>query len=338
MTRFYLYFILAISFGTKAQIASIDTLYQAKTSIRAIACADGKLYYGANSGNAGIIDLKTKAHQQFHFPDAARLEFRSIAQTKSHWLLLTAGNPALLYRISKKDGTYTCVYREEGDRVFYDSMIFTDNKHGLALGDPASGTFAMLETQDGGLHWSRLPANQAPQAQIGEAAFAASNSNLSFVKNQVWAFSGGVKARVFKRQKNGNWTAFDTPFTQGGAMTGIFSGSFYNASQGFITGGDYESPQSNHNNKARTLNGGKSWELVSPDAGFGYASCVQYVPKSKGKELVSLGATGLWYSRDGGLSWSKLHDSPNWYTLRFVDRKTFVVAGRNEILRISFKK
>jgi hypothetical protein len=29
---------------------------------------------------------------------------------------------------------------------------------------------------------------------------------------------------------------------------------------------------------------------------FGYASCIQYIPNSDGKSLVSVGASGLYYS------------------------------------------
>jgi hypothetical protein len=30
--------------------------------------------------------------------------------------------------------------------------------------------------------------------------------------------------------------------------------------------------------KARTTDGGKTWKLVAENQGFGYASCVQYIP------------------------------------------------------------
>jgi hypothetical protein len=32
----------------------------------------------------------------------------------------------------------------------------------------------------------------------------------------------------------------------------------------------------------------------------GYASCIQYIPNSDGKSLVSVGVSGLYYSYDSG--------------------------------------
>jgi hypothetical protein len=40
--------------------------------------------------------------------------------------------------------------------------------------------------------------------------------------------------------------------------------------------------------------------------GFGYASCIQYIPNSDGKSLVSVGVSGLYYSYDSGNSWKQL--------------------------------
>jgi hypothetical protein len=51
-----------------------------------------------------------------------------------------------------------------------------------------------------------------------------------------------------------------------------------------------------------TTDGGKHG-IIAENQGFGYASCVQYVPKSNGKGLVSVGFSGLYYSSDGGTSW-----------------------------------
>jgi hypothetical protein len=35
-------------------------------------------------------------------------------------------------------------------------------------------------------------------------------------------------------------------------------------------------------------------------------SCIQYIPNSDGKSLVSVGASGLYYSYDSGNSWKQL--------------------------------
>jgi hypothetical protein len=43
--------------------------------------------------------------------------------------------------------------------------------------------------------------------------------------------------------------------------------------KGFVAGGDYEALNQNFGNKARTADGGKTWELIAENQGFGYASC-----------------------------------------------------------------
>jgi hypothetical protein len=39
---------------------------------------------------------------------------------------------------------------------------------------------------------------------------------------------------------------------------------------------------------------------MAENQGFGYASCIQYIPNSDGKSLVSVGVSGLYYSYDSG--------------------------------------
>ena len=131
---------------------------------------------------------------------------------------------------------------------------------------------------------------------------------------------------------------YDSPIAQGKAMAGIFTADFYDANRGFIAGGDYEVLNQNFQNKARTIDGGKTWELVAENQGFGYASCVQYIPHSNGKSLVSVGASGLYYSYDSGNSWKQLSTDPNLFTIRFIDNHTAIAAGKNKMIRIRFLK
>ena len=94
----------------------------------------------------------------------------------------------------------------------------------------------------------------------------------------------------------------------------------------------------NYGNKAQTTNGGKTWELMAENQGFGYASCVQYVPNSRGRSLVSVGASGIYYSYDGGNSWKQLSTDATLFTIRFIDKQTAIAAGKNKMIRIKFIK
>lgn len=215
-------------------------------------------------------------------------------------------------------------------------MQFWNNLEGIAIGDPTEDCFCVLITRDAGQSWAKIPCEKLPRLVEGEAAFAASNTNVVIKGDHAWIVSGGSKARVFHSPDKGeNWKVYDTPIIQGAAMTGIFTADFYDDKIGFIAGGDYEKPTQNFQNKARTTDGGKTWQLIGENAGPGYSSCVQFVPGGKGMELVSVGATGVHYSKDGGNSWTLLSPDATFYTLRFMDSGTFIAAGKDKIVKMT---
>ncbi|MBK0368948.1 WD40/YVTN/BNR-like repeat-containing protein [Flavobacterium agrisoli] len=319
-------------------VVKIDTLFQDKISIRAIVCENSKVWYAADANRFGYFDLiENKRNEIKIVSDSLALEFRSIAQNQENIFVLSVANPALLYKISKKDLTYQLVYKETHENVFYDSMQFWDSENGIAVGDPIEGVISIILTHDGGQSWQKVAQNLAPKLFEGEAFFAASNSNIVIKKNKTWLVTGGKKARIFLSDNFGkSWSDYPTPIIQGKTMTGIFSGDFYDAKTGMIVGGDYEIPNQNSGNKAITNDGGKTWQLVAENRAFGYASCVQYVPNSKGKKIIVVGALGIHYSLDGGQSWLKLSDDSQLYTIRFMNEKTAIAAGRNKLIRIKF--
>ena len=343
-------FVLLMSFKTlnnsdKAMFSNwftsvqIDTLFQDKISIRAILIDKNKIWYGADNSRFGYYDLDKKEKFEDHiYRDTLKLEFRSIAQTSKSIFLLSVANPALLYQVSKKTQKVKLVYKEINDKVFYDSMQFWNDKEGIAIGDPIEDTFSIIITRDGGETWTKLLSDKLPTNAKGEAAFAASNSNIVIKGNDTWLVSGGKKARVFHSVDKGKtWKVVETPIVQGKTMTGIFTADFYDSKHGFVAGGDYELPQQKTDNKAFTKDGGKTWELIAQGQGFGYASCIQYVPGGGGKELVCVGASGIQYSKDAGETWAQLSKDSKLFTIRFLNKSTAIAAGHNKMIRIRFK-
>jgi len=317
---------------------TIDTLFQDKISIRALTLDKHKVWYAADKSRFGFFDLALNQKKEVQIPIDKSVEFRSIAQTNKYIFILNVANPALLYRISKEDFSYELVYQEEHEKVFYDSMQFWNDYEGIAIGDPIEGVFSIIKTSNGGKTWNKLPANLLPKLFEGEAAFAASNTNIVIKGNHTWIVSGGKKSRVFYSKDKGIiWNVFETQVVQGKQMTGIFTADFYDSKKGFISGGNYEVLAQNFDNKARTSDGGKTWNLVAQYQGFGYASCVQYVPNSNGKGLVTVGTSGLFYSNDEGSSWKQFSTDGSLYTIRFLDSTTAIAAGKNKLIRIQFK-
>ena len=323
---------------TLSGIERVDTLLIDKINIRAITIANNKVWYSADKSRFGYIDLLSLQKKEIEIGSNKQTEFRSIAQTEKYVFILNVGNPALLYKISKEDLSYVLVYQENHEKVFYDSMQFWNEKEGIAIGDPIEDSFSVITTRDGGVSWQKMPSDRLPHLEDGEAAFAASNTNIVINDNTTWLVSGGNKARVFHSiDKGKSWSVVETPIVQGKKMTGIFTADFYNSSVGFISGGNYEVLNQNFDNKAVTHDGGKTWKLVAQNQGFGYASCVQYIPNSHGKGLISVGISGIYYSDDGGSSWNKWSTDSSLYTIRLLNENIAIAAGKNKVIRIRFK-
>ena len=337
---FFLFFVANVNAQT-FQSVTIDTVLKDKISIRAISVAQGKIYFAGDKSRVGYV-LYPKDESRINAEivrDTLVYEYRSLATNGKDIFALSIGNPARLHKFSKDLLNKSLVYREDHDKVFYDSMQFWNAKEGIAIGDPTANCLSIIITRDGGNSWHKVPCQSLPNTVEGEAAFAASNTNIVLKGNKVWIVSGGKKARVFHSSDKGKtWQVQETPIVQGETMTGIFTADFYDENIGLIAGGNYEKPTQNFQNKAITKDGGKTWNLIGENTGFGYASCVQFVPKSKGKGIVSVGATGLHYSADGGHTWKQFLTDSTLYTIRFLDEDTAFAAGKDKIVKIEFKK
>ncbi len=311
-------------------------------SIRSIEIIDNKAYFIAEGGmiyafypNGNFLITPNT------FFGNETPNFRSSSHSKGKLYALSIGSPALLYQITldKKEGLTNpkLVYTEQGEHVFYDAMNFFDDKTGIAMGDPTDICLSILRTEDGGDSWNKLSCENLPNVVEGEAAFAASNTNIAIVGNKAWILTGGKQSRVFYSPDKGlTWSVYATPLVYGSESTGGYSIAFYDKNNGIICGGDYTNKQLNTNNKAITTDGGKTWKLVANGGLPGYISCVQYVPGTQGKELVAVSTEGIYFSNDRGSSWVQVSDE-GYYTLRFVNKDMAWLAGNGKIVKMILK-
>ena len=310
---------------------AIEDIKIDSASIRAIHVQkDSTLFYASSNGLIGmslgfnneLINTKIKH-------DTITPHFRSIASNGNSIFVLSIGNPALLYKFS--DGIAELVYKEEHEKVFYDAMAFFDDQNGIAMGDPTEDCLSIILTNNGGNTWNKIPCSKLPKVENGEAAFAASNTNISIVGSNAWIVTGGKKARVFHTPDKGKtWSVHNTPITQGGKMTGIYSVDFYDSTNGIIFGGNWEEKENKLSNKAITKDGGKTWQLIANGSEPNYKSCVKFVPGTNGKEIFAVGSTGVSFSNNGGETWRKVSDV-GFYTIQFINKNVAWLAGNNKI-------
>ncbi|MFC6861047.1 WD40/YVTN/BNR-like repeat-containing protein [Zunongwangia atlantica] len=319
----------------KVEIESI--LENDSLSIRAIEVIGNNLAFAANHGTYGLYNSAAgtwKLSQQKY--DSLTPEFRAIGSTANDFFMLSVANPALLYKTGD-DGKMKLVYKEENEKVFYDAIAFWNDKEGIAMGDPTDDCLSIIITRDGGNSWEKINCSKLPKAAEGEAAFAASNSNIAIEDDHVWILSGGMKSRVFHSADKGeNWEVVETPLVQGKPTLGGYSMDFYDAENGIIIGGNYEDPEGNTGNKAITKDGGKTWNLIADGQEPNYKSSVRYVPSGSGEEIVAAGFTGISYTKDAGKTWEKLSDE-GFFTLRFLNDSTAYAAGSKRIAKLHFK-
>lgn len=310
---------------------TIQSLNEESLAIRALDYTDELYWFAGNKGFYGTVDEIDGVLLKQLPVVAQNLEFRAIATTKSYTYIMSAGSPALLYRITKATGDVQELYRDTNEKAFYDAMKFWNDNEGIIMGDPIDNCFSILKTTDGGKSFKTISCDAFPDFVAGEAAFAASNSNIAIHGNEVWLATGGKRARVFHSYDRGeHWEVVDTPIIAGGAMTGIFAMDFYDNKLGVVIGGNWDDKSDASANKALTKDGGKTWQLLQIGNEPKYCSDIQFIPGSKGKEILAVGSEGIWYSANTGTTWFKLSDA-GFYTIVMKDAHTGVLAGKNRI-------
>ncbi len=338
---YYFTLLFLISFAkTQAQNVSFDEFEIKNTSIRAIQVInDSVVYFAGSKGKFGSI-IDNKIHLDSIIFEGKKLNFRSIAFNGTHLFILSIENPAVLYKIKplgKKFDIPKIVYQEKHTKVFYDALKFYDNKNGIAMGDPTGECLSVILTKDGGNTWQKITCDKLPKTFEGEAAFAASNTNIATYNKKTWLVTGGKKARVFISNKFGeNWEAVDTPIVQGEKMTGIFTVDFYNKNNGIIMGGNWKNKGNSQATKAITKNGGKTWQLVAKGELPGYISCVQYVPNTKGKKIIAVSTEGIFFSKNKGENWNKISNE-SYYSIQFINKNKAWLSGDNKISKINIQ-
>lgn len=316
--------------GDKPEVA-LATWDVPTPSIRALeVVSDEEVWYAGALGHYGYT---LDGGATWHHDTITDRSFRSLAVTSEAVHLLSIESPAILLRSEDRGAHWDTVFVDADSAAFYDSMVFFDDREGLAMGDPVGGCLRVIATRDGGRSWSTVPCEDLPAPVDGEAGFAASNTNIAVQGDDAWIATGGAAARVLHSADRGRtWQVVETPMNQGSEMTGSFGMAMAaDGRHGLLVGGDWSEKERAEGSMARTVDGGRMWAALP---GIGYRSCVQFDPSDEtGQRAVAIGTPGMSVTADGGQTWvaSPVSDTL-FYTGRYgAGGEVVWLAGRGVI-------
>jgi photosystem II stability/assembly factor-like uncharacterized protein len=334
--------ILLLLLSVTACAQNIDILNSgSKTSLRGITVVDSHTAWAG--GEKGTILRTTDGGATWENVgprNADDLDFRDVEAFDANVAYAMASGPGTKSRIFKTtDGGKT--WRQQfitfDPKNFFDCFAFWNRDHGIAIGDPIGRHFELLQTHDGGEHWSII--TSLPEIMPNEAAYATGTCIVTAGKDDVWFGTGSKQgSRVFHSADHGStWSTVATPVNADVTGTGIFSMAFADSQTGIIVGGNYLKPEEVRVNAATTSNGGQTWTATSQQP-FGYRCGVAFMPGSGGNTIIAVGTNGVDLTEDRGGHWRSL--SPERYhSVAFApDGSAAFILGQNgRIARINFK-
>ena len=314
-----------------AQNVSFETLFSDKISIRALEIYDNKVWYSGTDSKFGYVDLKDSKNQKQIRLSEGKLQFRTLAQDETSFYTVNIESPASFFKINKKNLISQIVFTDVSKAAFYDAFHFVNRNLAFAFSDTDDSRLKLTSYKNG--EWSFFKNNI--KLNPGEAAFAASNTNIASAKNDVWIATGGKSARILKLNlRNQQIEVFNTPFIQGESSQGIYSIDFANEKFGIAVGGDYTKQEANISNIATTYNGGETWQIQASGKNAGYMTCVKIKPGSRGREIIAVGDQHISYSSDFGKTWKKISDEKGLFVCKWMDKNTVVFAGKDRIVKM----
>ena len=303
-------------------------------SLRGVSAVNPKVVFASGSGGTWLATTDGGATwRASKVPGAEQLDFRAIhAVDATHSISAQHRHWRQIPSLQNSDGGahWDLMLSNPDAKGFLDELAFWDPLHGVILGDPVDGEFAIFTTADGGKHWTR---RHAPPAVEGEGAFAASNSSLAVMgSSDVWFGTGSPGgARVFHSADGGNtWTVTATPIRNDSAAAGIFSLAFSDALHGIAVGGDYSKFNEDLKNVAITSDGGRSWSQP-PGRPHGFRSAVAWLASRKA--WLVTGTSGSDISTDGGNTWTNF-DAGNYNAIAKAGDAVWAVGPRGRIARL----
>ena len=161
-----------------------EVVLELKSSIRALDVVDNNTIIF--SGYGGMVGISIDAGTSW---DTIRVEFegrkpafRACDYYQENIFFASIESPGLIFRSPIDDlESSKLIYRNDNPSVFLDAMAFTEDGIGIVMGDPQYECLTIIRSHALESNWEEISCNNLPSSIKGEAAFAASNGNISIV-------------------------------------------------------------------------------------------------------------------------------------------------------------
>ena len=283
--------------------------------------SDDTFWISGSKGTVGRTIDGGKTMEWMRVPDYSERDFRDIEAINAKTAIIMAiDTPAVILKTKDGGKTWKKVFEDKRAGMFLDALYFTDKKNGVVVGDPVNDHFFMATTKDRGEHWKVIPAHQTAIAEKGEALFAASGTNILFVKNQPLFVSGGIQSHLIKGSQK-----ILLPMIMNQSSTGANSIAMSKDGRIIIAGGDYKIDTLSAGNCMITDDDGKTF--VRPQTNpFGYKSSIAYLGN---RRWISCGTSGVDISTDHGINWKHISDESFHVVQQAKKGNKIFLAGSN---------
>lgn len=300
------------------------------------------------SGSNGTIGKSVDGGTSWKWiivPGFEKKDFRDIeAFDSSTAIAMAVDNPAYMVKTIDGGVTWKKVFERAMEGMFLDAMDFRNEKEGICIGDPVDVNgmnrrlFYIIRTFDGGETWKEAPMYHMPAAQIGEAIFSASGTNISFLTNPDFEYAfvtGGTASNLYMVGRQGKKSkVVATPLLQGKETTGTFSMATDKQKTIYCIGGDYKVPGGYFDNYSYTTDAGNKWVSPSISPPFGYRSCIRII---KDKTVVACGPTGVDFAANGQKEWRKASLESFNVCMVSKGKQVFLAGEKGKIGRLSYQ-
>ena len=160
--------------------------------LRGIDSVNGKIAWASGTGGTVLKTTDSGAHWTKCASPDATLDLRGVEGFDAQSAIVMASGPgakSALYKTTDGCTTWSLLFANpDAPNGFFDSFWF-NGSHGIVLGDPVNGKFAVFLADKDGRSWKRDPHPGLALGKRDLAAFAASNSAI--------AIGNGLYTRAF---------------------------------------------------------------------------------------------------------------------------------------------